>query len=88
MFEQGFIDFSDLLSNNVWWKQGSEPIFGEFLVLVVIVFKLGLLLVQNFGILKVGIGVGMSSADDVIDLVEKRSVSLSELDFHFGDFYS
>jgi hypothetical protein len=30
----------------------------------------------------------MSSGDDVIDLVEKRSVSLSELDFHFGDFDS
>lgn len=88
VFHQGLVNLSDFLANNIVGNEGLEPIFRELFVLVVIMLDFGFFFSEDLVSFEISIGVGVSTGDDVVDFFKKRGVSLSELDFDFGDFSS
>jgi hypothetical protein len=80
MLKDRFINFLNLLPNNIRGYQGLEPKLRELLIFVIVVSDGVLLTVQDLLVLEVGVTVGVLATDDVVDLVYQGSEALSELD--------
>lgn len=86
MFHDGFIDLSDLLTNDIIGDEGFEPIFRELFVFVVIVLDFGFIFGKESVSIEISVRISVWSCDNVVDLFKEGSVFLSEFNFNFGDF--
>lgn len=59
MFDDGFINLSDFLTNDVVGDQSFEPIFRELFIFVVIMFNFGFFFSEDGVSFEIGIRIGM-----------------------------